>query len=670
MISLEEGSSPKNKTNSIIGKLFNTFNKMGKGLRNIMSMKIEYINDDINPNNLYAQNQIKNNNTPNFNNNFNNNNNINIPSLMEESHNSFNNINYNKNSNENNSNMQISSFNIDNNNSNYNNCFNNVNNNEKFIFLQKDNNNSNNQIKSTLLSKKRNSESKIDNILKEDKINNDDSEVRINFNSINVKEKNSLIDENEQQDANICTETKNKMNTPENKSKINNNTSLISMSIKSLDNIKSEISQRRDENLKNISEMYGRHGLYYNYEKEFEMRQKIMEEYYRNKAQKIAEITLKMAKDKKSREEEYKKLKIKKVKELKYQAFKKPKIFKETKNNQIEFLGKQNTQTNCKNIVKLTFGKIKNEDNNSLDNNFKQKDDKIVDAKNDSIKKIENDNTNINNSLFGFNDNIDKNKKENEFKKEDNQIPSLFGTKTDKPELNKQVDSNQISLFNIKTNNKTDDKIDEKQKTAEKKTESITTNNLFSNINALNSSNSLFNNQESKSLFQTDNKVKSEGTVLFTGNIIFGKDNTNDKIGIFGVPSEKKTISLFSSKDKNSNDGLFFNSIKTTNVNNKDDNEKNKQGLFNQETQVSSGINSKPLFVSNQEEKKQEGSLITENNPFLKSSSNPPNNLFQSSIQNNNNVINTNFSFGGRNSGGNLFGNTTSLFGNSKGIFG
>ena len=171
MISLEEGSSPKNKTNSIIGKLFNTFNKMGKGLRNIMSMKIEYINDDINPNNLYAQNQIKNNNTPNSNNNFNNNNNINIPSLMEESHNSFNNINYNKNSNENNSNMQISSFNIDNNNSNYNNCFNNVNNNEKFIFLQKDNNNSNNQIKSTLLSKKRNSESKIDNILKKYKKN-------------------------------------------------------------------------------------------------------------------------------------------------------------------------------------------------------------------------------------------------------------------------------------------------------------------------------------------------------------------------------------------------------------------------------------------------------------------------------------------------------------------
>ena len=56
-------------------------------------------------------------------------------------------------------------------------------------------------------------------------------------------------------------------------------------------------------------------------------------------------------------------------------------------------------------------------------------------------------------------------------------------------------------------------------------------------------------------------------------NPILEKDLLNDKIGIFGVPSEKKTISLFSSKDKNSNDGLFFNSIKTTNVNNKDDNE-------------------------------------------------------------------------------------------------
>ena len=690
MISLKEDSAndnqnedynnlpPKNKNNSIIGKLLNTFNKVGKGLHDIMSMKYEYVNDDIISSDLYPQNKIQNNNIPNFNNfnnDFNNNKNISSPNLMEESYNSFKNINYYQNPNDNNSNMQISSFNIDNNNMNSNNNnINILNTNEKLSLIKKSTNKSNNQIKSTLLNKKRTSENKIDTILKEDKIlsNDDDSEVKINLNSINDKEKNSLIDDNEQQDEEICTEPKNKINNTGNKSKTINNTSLMSMSFKSLDSIKSEISRRRDENLKNISEMYGRHGLYYNYEKEFEMRKKVMEEYYRNKAQKIAELTLQMEKDKKKREEEFKKLKIKKVKELKYQAFKKPKIFKEAKNNQIEFLGKPSTLINNKDIINMSFGKANNE-NNKSDNNLKSSDNKIDNAKNDSNKKLENNNNNninFGNSLFNSNND---NKKKDEVKKETNQTSSLFGFKTDQPIINKQEDSNKTSLFNINqinTTNKVDDKKDDNQKTSDKKVESSKTNSLFPNINTSNFSTKLSNNQDSKSLFQTENKTKSEGVGLFP---IFssGGSNMNDKKGIFSDPTEKKNTNLPLSNDNKPNDGLFFkNTQNNINDKNKDGNNKNEQGIFNQQSQVSSGINSKHLFVSNQEEKKQEGSLLTKDNPFLNSSSNQPTNIFGNITQNNNNnPTNNNLFFNSGNNGGSLFGNTTSLFG-SKNLFG
>ena len=121
----------------------------------------------------------------------------------------------------------------------------------------------------------------------------------------------------------------NRNNISEQKNRIN--TSLMSLTMKSLDNIKDEINQRREENLRSIEEMHKRHGLYYDYLKEGQIREKILEEYYKDKAKKIEEVELQMKREKLKREEEFKKLKIRKASGLKFASIsKKPTILSQT----------------------------------------------------------------------------------------------------------------------------------------------------------------------------------------------------------------------------------------------------------------------------------------------------------------------------------------------------
>ena len=129
--------------------------------------------------------------------------------------------------------------------------------------------------------------------------------------------------------------------------------------------------------------MHKRHGLYYDYLKEGQIREKILNEYYKEKARKIEEGRQQMKREKLKREEEFKKLKIRKQSGLKFCSLpKKPKIVITETNiaNPI----KQNINFNIKssennqNSVNVTFGNINNnssgEQNNQNQNNENKSD--------------------------------------------------------------------------------------------------------------------------------------------------------------------------------------------------------------------------------------------------------------------------------------------------------
>ena len=129
-----------------------------------------------------------------------------------------------------------------------------------------------------------------------------------------------------------------------------NNTSMMSISMKSLDDIKSELNKRKEENLRSIEEMHKRHRFNDTLIKERKKREeKILDEYYKEKLKKNAEIKLKLELDKRKREEEFKKLKIRKVSGLNYNSIKKkPHFLSEIKNTEIHFKPNSNSINNDK----------------------------------------------------------------------------------------------------------------------------------------------------------------------------------------------------------------------------------------------------------------------------------------------------------------------------------
>ena len=131
-----------------------------------------------------------------------------------------------------------------------------------------------------------------------------------------------------------------------------------------------------------------------------------------------------------------------------------------------------------------------------------------------------------------------------------------------------------------------------------------------------NSKGSIFENKND----EKNSEPKKETKSLFkeSGSSIFGQVNQQSLF----TPTPNEKSSLFDIKPNNinfnsgnDNSGMFA---------------PKKEGLFNQETAVSSALNEKSLFKSNNE-----NSLLKKNNPFIKTGSNnaPTTNLFGNNEQ-------------------------------------
>ena len=533
-------------------------------------------------------------------------------------------------------------------------------------------------IKSTLLNKKRLNKRHLESILEEEEEqkakNEEDNDMNISISKLkkeNISNREKSIALSSKIDIN--QNRKNKLN----------DTSMMSLSMKSLDSIKNEINKRREENLRNVEEMHKRHGLNYDLKQEQKIREKILNEYYKDKAKRIAEAKLQMEKEKLKREEKFNKLKIKKIEQLKFNSQKKPKISTESKSikNQIEsndndkFLapkdvnkkppntmpkpnllqnfsfsnnnGLFNTNNETKEkkdekkIINETNNK-KKEDNKSLFGNeaIKINEKPILNGSLFGITKSKNDNNNSTNSLFGSQNNNKDEKQESK--------KSLFGFQANNKDENQE---SKKSLFGFQANNK-----DENQESKK---------SLFgSQANDKDGKIKKENEEAPKLLFvNPDNNKKQEPLEL--PKLVEKKENNESNPKIF----DNKSISIFSSmikpepqKEKKeeikvNNDmkqdtdffassltnlanqtsfgSLFAESGKNQNAFTTNTNPE-KGSLFNQNNQVSNAINNQSLFTSNQNGPNN-GSLADKSkNPFLNHHFNPP----STSLFGNNNQVN------------------------------
>ena len=629
--SKKQGNKNKSKTsNSFFGKIINSVSKIGQGLKNIMSMKINYEDeDDYNPN-LYEQISSR----------FNNNEEISLidaPSFMEES-----NI-QNQSNKKNESNIMMISQNeinndndINNNNNVINNIesFNNSLNHQKEEIINTDimpNNERKLSIKSTFLNKKRLNDRHLENIFEErneEEEKNEEENLNVNISG----NKNKILNKNKFEnsfDSSRIKMNRTNSNIKNNTFKMNklNNTSMMSLSMRSLDNIKNEISKRREENLRSVQDMYKKNSLKYNDKEDEQLREKILKEYYADKAKRNAEVKLKLEREKQRREEEFKKLKIRKESGFKYGSIpKKQNILSEMKSTEINFkpsykkviINNNSSILSQKEETKqinpnITFGNISNSQSQT-----------------NEIKIINNDNNN---------NDINKNK------------PNL----KDEPK----------SLFGPSEVKKDEEK---KQKESESKTNTGFFSNTESNLNAFNN-NKQAENKNTPSLFGNTNNEKkpifdNRKQSIFS-NIIVPQEKEKEKKEEIKTTNDKKQEDFFGSSinlefKKNDESSLFkgnsdMKGIFGTQISNE------KGGLFDQNNQVSQGINPKSLFNSN---KPPINSLVTQNNPFLKASNSnkgSTTNLFGVSSNNENNTqkqTSTTSFFGGftPNPGKSLFG--------------
>ena len=650
---------------TFFSKIINSVSKIGQGLKNIMSMRInleEDNNDNFNPN-TYEQ----------ISNRFHTNEEISLidaPSFIEDSYtlkkypktfeldndNSKMMISHNETKRDD---YEINSFNKD------------IENKEEIIntdiFQSKD---KKVEIKSNLLNKKRERGFIPENNIYEEEKNNIEKEEEQQNEEIEDLKKNVIFKpQNKLKDKSFYSSGNNKQNKSMKsikESKNKNNSYAMNLSMKSLDNIKDEINQRREENLRNIEEMHKRHGLYYDYLKEAQMREKILDEYYKEKAKRIAEERNEMEKKRRKRLEEFQKLKIKKETGLKFASLpKKPKIFKETKSSQIQFSGKPinlKQNENDSNNLNITFGNNSNNSNNESDNK------KIE-------KKIENKDNNYSEqkpstSLFG---NLDNNVKINEDKKNENEKPKTI------------IDNKKTSIFSDLMGDKNINNENPKEKSLFSgipgnsgpifgaPSMNTGTQSPFSQSFMNNNNNNSENKKEEKKDLNKANDQKNEPKGLFTAVHV---GNSSEQKGLFsGNSNNENSQSIFFSNDDNKNN-LKDNKIFGTNSFEK------KEGLFNQHSAVSQTINNTSLFTSNingNNEKSGASLLNKTTNPFLQNSQNTHNtapSLFGNNQQNDNNNQNkpTQSLFGNQNQPnkslfGNISGGTGFNFG-TKGLFG
>ena len=653
IISLEENNSyPKlkykkrrgkneieNSSNSFFSKIINSVSKIGQGLKYIMSMKINIEEDDSFDPEVY--NRIRNR--------FNMREEMSLieaPSFIDGFYtqkNNNNSIGYN-----NYNNMFISRNETQryDNNYNYNNDtkdFENLNNlfnkgQQEIINTDVNIENTNKKIDSNLLKKKRERE---DNIIKEE---------------INEDSKEELKDDEMEKSMNKKSEIKSKAKADNNnvsdyKKRINS--SINSISIKSLDNLKNEIEQKKLENLKNIEEMYQRNDSYYDYLKDVQTRANTLDEYFKEKVKKIE-----MEKEKRKKEEKKKKFKVNKSTDLKFYCIpkKKPKIFAERKAGQFEFIGKpkikiesvntsiniNNNNNNVASIKSTATFFTENNNNNNNDNND-----------NKSISINENNNNNKEDSNKTETKLIFNNNPINDVQKI-NKLPVLISKEENIDKIKEKENSNTKET---KKNDEKEQKLtftlfttQNPRKDIFSNTSNTNTNktnpnpwNVFNKFNPVGGNVSNIENKKEEKNIQNNMDVNKGIPNLFTTT------NTNDK-NIFSSNNPKPNESLFfgiginPSKQKNS---IFNNTPK-------------KEGLFSQQTSVSSSINQTNLFTSNKpEEKGKEVSI--QNNPFFGKIENKTFDLFANIPKNNDTNAQNNQPFN-NNQKGNLFGQPTSIF--------
>ena len=331
---------------------------------------------------------------------------------------------------------------------------------------------------------------------------------------------------------------------------------------------------------------------------------------------------------------------------------KKPKIFAEKKVEEFQFIGKPKPK------VKIEPSNIEKNNNiipNKLADNFLTGNDN-----NDKKDSINNENDNKNKEDNIKNETILKlNNDTNESGKEVIKLPVLISKEKNDDKNNGKENSNtkevkkdddkdkkiEVPLFS--SNDPIRKDIFSNSQNADKAIPSPW-KNVFTNYNPIGQN---ISNIENK-------KEEKSATSIFEGNkniprLFTGSNITNDK-GIFSSSNPKTNESLFfgiginPSKQKNS---IFNNTPK-------------KEGLFNQQTSISSSINENNLFTSNKpDEKSKEASI--QNNQFFSKIENKTFNIFTNNPQNNDKNAKNNQPFKSNQEKGSLFGLQSSIFSSS-----
>ena len=483
------------------------------------------------------------------------------------------------------------------------------------------------------LNKKRERENIINNKIEEDNNSPLKSENKIISNINNFQIEGNKINNINESNLSISS-TKN-----------NNNTSLMSMTLRSLDDIKNDIDKKRLESIKEIEKFRGKYFVSYDFQKDYQTRKNIIANYYKKKLDKFEEITLKSEKEKNDRLESFKKLKKLKEESFNIKGEKKPKITLSTmKSGEMSFSGinknnnnNENNNNNNNNSFSLfnSFG-----DNNSFNNNNDKNKDKDNKSSLIDNKKKEENKT----SLF----NNDK-KEENTLFENKKNGNSLFGINTDK----KEIDSSNKEKTIFSSNNETKTVFSNNNEKKENNPNPLFADlnkqkmlfqvpqNLTGQIN--NPSNN--NSETQKSIFQNEKTnivISSNPTSLFSSNNIITNNNINnngnnklfENVNFSSPTKQKESNSLFGGQTITMKDN---NPISASNI-------ENKTSIFQSNNLSSSKSNNS-------------SSLVNDSNPFLNNTQAQIANVFSSPDKNNNNDINKP-----------LFQNQikTSLFGNSN----
>ena len=430
----------------------------------------------------------------------------------------------------------------------------------------------------------------------------------------------------------------------------NNNNSLMSITLRSLDEIKNDIDKKRLESIKEIEKFRGKYYVSYDIQKDYQTRKEIIENYYKKKLDKLEEITQKSEKEKKKRLDSFKLLKELKEGSFNIKAEKKPKNTLSTiKSGEISFMriNKNNNKNNNdnKNNKDVNISLFNSFGTNNSFNNGKKEDYQSTVLKNNEkeenkLNLFSNKQTSLllndkkeENSLFENKKNenlkIQSNLNEKEINSS-NKEKSIFSSNKENNKQTGSLFSNQMNgnFFSGNINNNNEQK--ENNSNQSSNSQNFKFGLLQSPTNLNSQPNNSFNNNSEKSLLKENQKNNSifstNQTSIFNNNNNFNinnkNDNENKQIPLFGnqtIPSQT------TNKDSNSLFGAKTVTLKDTNpISNVSENIEHKTSIFK------SNINSQNYNNLPSPNQNNSGSLVNKNNPFLNTPTVPIANVFTS----------------------------------------